>query len=143
MELWKLVWIYSSFLITPHFTSNLNTGSTKIQRKSNYDRVTSFRLVPYTIWVCWVEGTSGATLYQVNLTFLYIYLCFYFITCSNLDGDEYHESVNCSSNLGHMTFHGWVFRKIWGKLGMVVVAGAPKLSKTKVKRNSIVKTHIT
>ena len=52
---------------------------------------------------------------------------------SNLDGDVYFESVNCGANLGHMTFHAWVFRKIYGKLGMIVVAGAPKLAKTKVR----------
>ena len=51
---------------------------------------------------------------------------------SNLDGDVYFESMLCSANLGHMTFHGWVFRKLYGKLGMVIIAGAPKLAKTKV-----------
>ena len=50
-----------------------------------------------------------------------------------MDGDTYFESVNCGANLGHMTFHAWVFRKIYGKLGMIVVAGAPKLAKTKVR----------
>ena len=57
---------------------------------------------------------------------------FNFLISSNLDGDIYFESVNCGANLGHMTFHAWVFRKIFGKLGMIVVAGAPKLAKTKV-----------
>ena len=64
------------------------------------------------------------------LIFINIYKLTNFL--SNLDGDVYFESVNCGANLGHMTFHGWVFRKIWGKLGMIVVAGAPKLAKTKV-----------
>ena len=49
-----------------------------------------------------------------------------------MDGDTYFESINCGANLAHMTFNAWVFRKIYGKLGMIVVAGAPKLAKTKV-----------
>ena len=49
-----------------------------------------------------------------------------------MDGDVYFESVNCGANLALMTTHAWVIRKLYGKLGMIVIAGGPKLSKTKV-----------
>ena len=62
---------------------------------------------------------------------LYIYII-KIIFFSNLDGDIYCESLHVGANLAHMTTHAWVFRKLYGKLGMVVVAGAPKLAKTKV-----------
>ena len=51
---------------------------------------------------------------------------------SNMDGDAYFESVNCGANLAHMTTHAWIFRNLYGKLGMILVAGVPKVAKTKV-----------
>ena len=41
------------------------------------------------------------------------------------------ESVCCSANIAHLTFHGMMFREIWGKLGMICVAGKPNMAKTK------------
>ena len=53
------------------------------------------------------------------------------IVFSNLEGDIYMESVCCSVNIAHLTFHAMMFREIWGKLGMICVAGQPNMSKTK------------
>ena len=50
---------------------------------------------------------------------------------SNLGGEPYMESVCCSVNIAHLTFHGMFFREIWGKLGMICVAGKPNMAKTK------------
>ena len=49
---------------------------------------------------------------------------------SNQGGDVYFESVNCSSNIGLMTFHAPWFREKFGKLGMVCIAGPPNVAKT-------------
>ena len=41
------------------------------------------------------------------------------------------ETINCSVNIAHLAFHATMFREIWGKLGMVCVAGQPNMAKTK------------
>ena len=50
---------------------------------------------------------------------------------SNLGGKPYMESVCCCVNIAHLTFHGMFFREVWGKLGMICVAGKPNMAKTK------------
>ena len=41
------------------------------------------------------------------------------------------ESICCSANIAHLTFHGMMFREICWKLGMICVAGKPNMVKTK------------
>ena len=41
------------------------------------------------------------------------------------------ESVNCGANVAMMTFHAMVIRAIFGTLGMICIAGAPNIGKTK------------
>ena len=48
-----------------------------------------------------------------------------------MGGDIFFESLNCSANVGHLAFHGPVFRAIWAKLGFVCLAGPPNIAKTK------------
>ena len=68
-----------------------------------------------------------------------------YISCNNLklgnfsdmQGDAYWESVNCSANVAHMTFSGPFFRAIWGKLGFVCLAGPPNIGKTKEIRSAL------
>ena len=50
----------------------------------------------------------------------------------NLDFASYFSNMDCGANLAHMTTHAWIFRNLYGKLGMILVAGVPKLAKTKV-----------
>ena len=50
---------------------------------------------------------------------------------SNLGGEIFMESMLCSVNIAHLTFHGMMFRELWGKLGMICVAGKPNMAKTK------------
>ena len=42
----------------------------------------------------------------------------------------YFESVNCSANIGMMTFHTPWYRAKFGKLGMICIAGTPNIAKT-------------
>jgi hypothetical protein len=41
------------------------------------------------------------------------------------------ESVNCGANIAMMTFHAGMIRAKFDKLGMVCIAGAPNVGKTK------------
>ena len=77
-----------------------------------------------------MEEALGATLYQVQG---YQQLCPDDIIpiSSDMGGEIYMESVCCSANIAHLTFHGMMFREIWGKLGMICVAGRPNMAKTK------------
>ena len=43
----------------------------------------------------------------------------------------YMESVNCGANIAMMTFHGGIIRTNFDKMGMVCIAGAPNVGKTK------------
>ena len=50
---------------------------------------------------------------------------------SDLGGEIFMESICCSANIAHLTFHGMFFREVWGKLGLICVAGKPNMAKTK------------
>ena len=50
---------------------------------------------------------------------------------SSLGGEKYMESINCAANIAMMTFHAAMIRAKFGKLGMVCIAGAPNVGKTK------------
>ena len=54
-----------------------------------------------------------------------------------MGGDVYFESVNCSANVAHLTFHGSIIRTIWGKLGFICLAGPPNIAKTKEIRSAL------
>ena len=54
-----------------------------------------------------------------------------------MEGDAYFESVNCSANVAHLTFHGPIIRAIYGKLGFVCLAGPPNIAKTKEIRSAL------
>ena len=49
---------------------------------------------------------------------------------SNLDGEIYFESVNCTANIAMVTFHAPWFRAVFDKLGMICLAGPPNIAKT-------------
>ena len=50
---------------------------------------------------------------------------------SSLGGEKYMESVNCGANIAMMTWYAGIIRTKFDKLGMVCVAGAPNVGKTK------------
>ena len=54
-----------------------------------------------------------------------------------MGGDIFFESMLCSANVAHLTFHGPFFRSIWGKLGFVCLAGPPNIAKTKEIRSAL------
>ena len=54
-----------------------------------------------------------------------------FFLFSSLGGETYFESVCMGANLGAMAFHGQYYRRKFGKLGIVVLAGKPNVGKSK------------
>ena len=54
-----------------------------------------------------------------------------FFLFSSLGGETYFESVCMGANLGAMAFHGQHYRRKFGKLGIVVLAGKPNVGKSK------------
>ena len=50
---------------------------------------------------------------------------------SSIGGETYFESVCMGANLGAMAFHGQYYRRKFGKLGIVVLAGKPNVGKSK------------
>ena len=59
---------------------------------------------------------------------LNVYIISYY---SALGGVKYMESVCCGANIALMTWHAGIIRAVLDKLGMVCIAGAPNVGKTK------------
>ena len=54
------------------------------------------------------------------------------------------ESVNCGANIAMMTWHAGIIRAKFDKLGMVCIAGAPNVGKTKELkvRHTVLKNNV-